>query len=341
MWSAGIVVAIGVFCVTGNIIASGGFALGYYVVVGILSRTIGKLGVKVLPRVAVQLVLAVGVFALACACMGRGDVFHDAGCVVASGSFALCYYIVFGFLILACGTLDLYRTTWVLLHAALASGLVAYDVFRIVCNGESGFSSGFCGLYVAVIASTVILGALRFSSWPSMRCVCLHMLAAAGLITFACIGQRDELGEAATIPPAAKPEAKSHESQDKKQSKEDKVRDFALREAPRLWKAYQIVSSFVEERDKMISELRKQMEMFGVNADSDADLRKLIQVRDEMRRSQAIMKARIEEAYLQSRKFAAAPDSKEFEELKNKCVEEGVAEAKKALTRITAMKQAK
>ena len=47
------------------------------------------------------------------------------------------------------------------------------------------------------------------------------------------------------------------------QGKEDKVWDFALKEAPSVWKAYQFLAGAIEERDKRIAELRKTLELFG------------------------------------------------------------------------------
>lgn len=125
------------------------------------------------------------------------------------------------------------------------------------------------------------------------------------------------------------------------QGKEDKVRDFALKEAPSVWKAYQFLAGAIEERDKRIAELRKTLELFGLKADEDADVRRLLHVRDEMAASRDAIKAKLEEAYLQARKFAATPDRKEFDELRKKAVEDGINEAQTALKRYKAMKEQK
>ena len=125
------------------------------------------------------------------------------------------------------------------------------------------------------------------------------------------------------------------------QGKGDKVRDFALKEAPSAWKTYQFLAGAIEERDKKIAELRKTLELFGLKADEDADVRKLSRARDEMSASCDAIKAKLEEAYLQARKFAATPDRTEFDELRKQAVEDGVKEAQAALKRYKVMKEQK
>ena len=125
------------------------------------------------------------------------------------------------------------------------------------------------------------------------------------------------------------------------QGNEDKIRDFALKEAPSVWKAYQFLSGSIEERDRKIAELRKTLELFGLKSDEDADVRKLSRARDEMSASRDAIKAKLEEAYLQTRKFAATPDRKEFDDLRKQAVEDGIKEAQVALKRYKAMKERK
>lgn len=125
------------------------------------------------------------------------------------------------------------------------------------------------------------------------------------------------------------------------QNRDDKVRDFALKEAPTVWKTYQVLTEAIEEQDKKIAELRKTLEMFISNVEEDADIRSLVKLRDELTTSRDAIKAKLEEAYLQARKFAATPDQTEFDELRKKAVEDGIKEAQSALKRYKAMKEQK
>ncbi len=122
------------------------------------------------------------------------------------------------------------------------------------------------------------------------------------------------------------------------QDRDDKVREFAIKEAPSVWKAYQFLSGAIDEQDRKISELRKTLELFDTNDDGDIDIRKLSRMRDELIASREAIKRSLDEAYLQSRKFAAAPDRKEFDELRKKAVDAGVKEAQSALQRYKVMK---
>lgn len=335
MWSAGIIIFLGVFWATGDIIASGGFALGYYVIVGALSFGLGKLGAKILPRVVVQLLLAVGVIVLACVSMGRGDIIA----AIASEKIALLYYIVVGLLIVAVGVVPLDRTPWVALHLAIALGLIVYDCLRYYYNGEFGFPIDFVGYYIGIISSIVVLGAMSFRPWAWKSRASLHVVVAVGVIAFACcMGKSEGDGEERQDALIADEGNKTQTNDGARPGKDEKVRDFALKESPLLWKTYQYLTQAIGDQDKRIAELRKTLEMFRGDADKDADLRKLLQTRNELVRSRNIIKAKLDEAYLQSRKFAAAPNRKEFEQQKDKSVKEGLAEAKRILTRIKNMK---
>ena len=134
----------------------------------------------------------------------------------------------------------------------------------------------------------------------------------------------------------------SHESQTELvQGRDEKVRDFALREMPSVWRAYQVMSSAIEEQDGKIAELRKTLELFGTDADGDADFRRILKMRDELSSSRNTVKAKLEEAYLQARKFAASPDRKDYDELRKKAIDDGVREAQSALQKFKALKAQK
>ena len=98
------------------------------------------------------------------------------------------------------------------------------------------------------------------------------------------------------------------------------------------------MSSAIEEQGEKIAELRKTLELFGTDADSDADFRKILKMRDELSASRDAIKAKLEEAYLQARKFAASPDRKDYDELRKKAVDDGVREAQSALQKYKALK---
>lgn len=125
------------------------------------------------------------------------------------------------------------------------------------------------------------------------------------------------------------------------QSKDERVRDFILGESPLVWQTYQELGGAIKVQDEKLAKLRETLVLFGQDAESDADFRALVQKRDDMLAAHDQLKVKMEEAYLQSRKFAAMPSSSEMEELKRKALEDGVREAECALQKFQELKERK
>jgi len=184
------------------------------------------------------------------------------------------------------------------------------------------------GYYAVAAASGFFLRKVSCSPW---LCFAVHVAIASCLIAVLVYSRKFKEGESSA-------QDMPDQQMEPAQSKDDKVRDFALKEAPSVWNAYQVLVDAIEVQNKKIAELRKTLEMFDSNVGDDADVRNLSRVHDEMVASRDAIKAKLEEAYLQARKFAASPDRKEFDELRKKAVEDGVKEAQSALRRYKAMK---
>lgn len=187
------------------------------------------------------------------------------------------------------------------------------------------------GYYVVALALGFVLRRVCRQTWI---CVSMQILIAACLfVGLFCIGYSS----------AKKADRSSLREQitSSDHSKDDKVRDFALREVPSVWKTYQVLNEAIEEQDKKIAELRTTLKMFGSNVDEDLDIRNLLQTRDEMTASRDAIKAKLEDAYLQTRKFATTPDRSEFDQLRKQVVEDSINEAQSALQRYKAMKEKK
>lgn len=191
-----------------------------------------------------------------------------------------------------------------------------------------------CGLMICYYAVALILGIvlhkMLFPVW--LRITVQILIAACLIVALYLFAAKRELASSTD----------SHLSQtEPAQNKDEKVRDFALREMPSVWRAYQVMSSAIEEQGEKIAELRKTLELFGTDADSDADFRKILKMRDELSASRDAIKAKLEEAYLQARKFAASPDRKDYDELRKKAIEDGVSEAQAALRKYKSLKEQK
>lgn len=120
--------------------------------------------------------------------------------------------------------------------------------------------------------------------------------------------------------------------------KEDKLRTFALKDAPTVWNAYQALTSEIEVQGKKIEELRQTLATFGRDPEEDADFRRIRTMRDEMIRSRRSLHARLEDAYIAARKYEASPSRKDYQELHKKALEDGIKEADAATARFKEMR---
>lgn len=210
------------------------------------------------------------------------------------------------------------------------AGVIVF-IASISATGNIAVSGGLAlGYYVTVGALSFVLHKLHLPFLPRFV---LQLVIATGIVIFGC---REIVGGK-----VGGSDVSSADAPYLAEGKDDKLRDFAMKDAPAVWKAYQHLSTIIEEKDKKNAELRETLLMFGVNPDTDADFTRLLKVREELAASCDAIKAKLEEAYLQARKFAATPDRKEFDELRKRAVEDGVREAQTALRRYKAMKEQK
>ena len=127
----------------------------------------------------------------------------------------------------------------------------------------------------------------------------------------------------------------------KRQAKVDKIQEFALKDAPKVWAAYQSLKSEVDVQDGKIEELRKTLEAFGRSPEQDEDFNRICAQRDEMIRSQNVLYAKLEDAYIAACKFAATPGRKEYGDLRKKAIEDGLREAEAAEAKFKEMRLSK
>ena len=85
--------------------------------------------------------------------------------------------------------------------------------------------------------------------------------------------------------------------------REEKLRGFAMRESPRLWKAYQEIDAEVAVRERKLEELRQTLRDFGRDPGDDADVRRIAAGLVGLKGKRSSFHREIVEAYLQSRKF--------------------------------------
>ena len=113
----------------------------------------------------------------------------------------------------------------------------------------------------------------------------------------------------------------------REESKDEKIRTFALKDAPKVWAVYQSLQSEIGVQNGKIAELRKTLEEFGKSPEEDTDFVRICAMRDEMIRSRTVLRQKLEDAYLAEQKYQASPSRKDYQEQHKKALEDGILEA--------------
>ena len=136
---------------------------------------------------------------------------------------------------------------------------------------------------------------------------------------------------------AARELSAKKEAEQKAFQKEDRLRTFTLKEAPALWTSYQSLSAGVTNQNARIDKLREVLMDFGKDPEADADFRRICSMRDDMVGSLQSLRKKIEDAFLAARKYEATPSKREYDELRQKLLEDGLLEAEAAVKKIENM----
>lgn len=127
----------------------------------------------------------------------------------------------------------------------------------------------------------------------------------------------------------------------REEAKEEKIRMFALKESPKVWSVYQSLKGEIEVQQKNIDNLAQTMKMFGRPLEQDEDFVRITAYRDEMIRTSEALRARLEEAYITSKKYEASPSRKDYQDMMHTALEDGMQDAIMAIERYKAMTRQK
>ncbi len=122
------------------------------------------------------------------------------------------------------------------------------------------------------------------------------------------------------------------------EAKDDKIRSFALKDAPKVWAVYQSLQSEIDVQNGKIEKLRKTLVSFDKDPERDVDFQRICALRDEMVRSWKALRTKLEDAYIASRKYEASPSRKDYQELHKKALEDGILEADAAEAKFKEMR---
>lgn len=138
-----------------------------------------------------------------------------------------------------------------------------------------------------------------------------------------------------------KAEAARKAEEEARLKREARLREFAVKEAPSLWKAYQDLQGAITEQNKRIADLAKTLEEFDKEPSQDTDYTRICSMRDEMVAAVKSMHSKIEDAYIAYCKFQATPSRRDYDELRRKFLVDGIREAEAATKRFDQMRTTK
>ena len=122
-------------------------------------------------------------------------------------------------------------------------------------------------------------------------------------------------------------ELKKAQLKKRQESKDEKIRTFALQELPRVWSLYQDLGSEVVVLSNRISDLHKTLVTFGKMPDQDADFNQICAMREEMMVAHTSLRRRLEDAYIAKCKYEATPGRRDYEEQHRRALENGIKDA--------------
>ena len=111
------------------------------------------------------------------------------------------------------------------------------------------------------------------------------------------------------------------------EKREKKLREFSLREVPQLWQSYREIGGEIKVRTQKLSDLKGALRKFGKDPDADIDVKRLGNQIADLVRIRSDLLQKLEEAYLQSRKFTASGQKAHTEKLRQQVLEESLREA--------------
>ena len=193
---------------------------------------------------------------------------------------------------------------------------------------ESGYGTGCIVALGTLVLSTLGIGTVqeKLNGWNKMR-----LAKKEKQVQEAMVRQQ----EAARIA-----EAKRIQEEEKRiqEAKDDKIRSFALKDAPKVWAVYQTLQSEIDVQNGKIEKLRKTLVSFDKDPERDVDFQRICALRDEMVRSRHALRTKLEDAYIASRKYEASPSRKDYQELHKKALEDGILEADAAEAKFKEMR---
>lgn len=127
----------------------------------------------------------------------------------------------------------------------------------------------------------------------------------------------------------------------KEANKKNRIQKFAEKEAPQIWKTLEELKVELEMQEIGLERLRKTFEEFDRKPEVDVDYQRMCEMKSALSNTISIINGKLEDAYIAAEKFRAAPGAKEYSELQNRAICDGIEEAESAIRRFDEMRKHK
>lgn len=186
--------------------------------------------------------------------------------------------------------------------------------------------SGFAHILVAICCCALAAATCGCTSSNESPHNMRHEAVQAKIVPASCVETKGESVAAARQAPTEKAKALRQKSEHG-WNNEGALRDFALKESPKLWQTIQSIRAQVATRRKGLARLKADLQEFNIKPESDADCRRLQGQIDSLLDGLADVFCSLEQAYIAAKKFELSPSSANNEEAMKRALEEGVKEA--------------
>ena len=162
-----------------------------------------------------------------------------------------------------------------------------------------------------------------------------------GFEDIAVAGNKEEAGIICSQKRTAAEEAAREKTRRNNAVKERLVQEFAIREAPSIWRTVQTLRAEIAHTEAGLKNLREEFLALGRNPEQDDDFIKIGKMRDQIKSSLSSIYKKLEDAYIAAKKYEATPGRKDYEHMCRKTLEDGIQEAEMTTTRFKEMRKNK
>ena len=119
------------------------------------------------------------------------------------------------------------------------------------------------------------------------------------------------------------------------------LQDFALRESPQIHATIQMLRVEIADSGNKLKKLRADLLEFDRDPDADEDYKSLLAGLKELRHAYDAIFDKLEDAYIAAKKYEASPSRKEYQQMMQRALEDGIQDANMATERYKAMARMK